>query len=134
MAMAAPKLTGPRAGFYSRESALRKLDGRSAEARCIAAIERGLVDQIGGQERISAGQRELVRRCSFLGFRLRAMEARFQAGTAPPEGADHYMAAVNTQARLLALLGLHVAEKAAPPLTLEGYLRVIGTDGDGEAA
>jgi hypothetical protein len=116
----APRLRS-RPGLFSRKAALRGADGRSIEARVIAATIRVLGDQLGGEDRLSAGQRIAIHSASLLAFRIRAAAERYVT-TEDVEGLDRHVCTVQ-QALMRTLIALGCLE---PPkvaeLSLADYL------------
>jgi hypothetical protein len=108
-----PKASGKSTG-KSRLLTLGSLDGRTMAARrareLIEAIERDL----GGAARLSEGTRQLVQRAAVLGAFIESCEAKWLGGEAVPL-AD-YLAAINSQRRVLATIGLERRARDVSPL------------------
>jgi hypothetical protein len=108
---------------------LDRLDGRTAAARRARELIEAIEADFGGSARLSEGSRQLVQRarCSERSSRI----ARRSGLAARWELAD-YLAAINSQRRLLATIGLE--RRARDVETLEQYLdrRVIEQPEDNE--
>ncbi len=108
-----PKGAGKSTG-KSRLLTLGSLDGRTMAARrareLIDAIERDL----GGADRLSEGARQLVQRAAVLGAFIESCEAKWLGGEAVPLG--DYLAAINSQRRVLATIGLERRARDVTPL------------------
>jgi hypothetical protein len=105
-------------GFLS----VRSLDGRSRAAQRIKELVRALTTDLGGESELTTAQAQLVQRAALLGAALEDWECRHAAGQ-PIELPD-YLAAINTQRRLLATLGLERRQRpVGSPTTLGEYLR-----------
>jgi hypothetical protein len=74
---------------------------------------------LGGSDRLTSGQRQLVQRAAVLGALIEDCEARW-AGGATIEIGD-YLSAVNVQRRVLSTLGLRRVPKDVTP-TLAEYV------------
>ena len=75
---------------------------------------------LGGDDQLSAGERELVRRAALCGAIVADFEARWVAGQ--DVELNEYLAAVNVQRRVLATLGLQRRAKDVGP-SLSDILR-----------
>jgi hypothetical protein len=67
-------------GPYSRPHRLRKLDGRSREARYLRRIESELIAHLGGTERVNAAQRILIERLAVDLLRLELLDGKVATG------------------------------------------------------
>jgi hypothetical protein len=117
-----------RAGLFSRDHALRDVDGRTVDAKAIASAIRDLVDHLGGEDKLSAPQRMIVHATALLHYRLRAAVERYGTGTrAEIESLDRHICTIQGHmVRNLIVLGI---EPAAPPtLTLDRYLANYSAD------
>jgi hypothetical protein len=103
---------GPR----SRPHRLRKLDGRSREAKYLRRIERELIDDLGGPEHVSAAKRLLVERVAIDLMRLELLDARMAAETVTVHDARVAHALRNSVRLTLRALGLESAAPRAPTL------------------
>ena len=83
---------------------LAALDGRTAAYADARKLVRDLSVDLGGEDRLSAGEHQLVTRAALVGAIVADFEARWVAGQVVPL-AD-YLSAVNVQRRVLATLGL----------------------------
>ena len=84
---------------------LGHLDGRTRAARRARELIAGIEEDLGGSDRLSVGERQLVQRAGILGSVIEHAEARFLAGGGEVELAE-YLAAINSQRRVLMALGL----------------------------
>jgi hypothetical protein len=92
---------------------LGHLDGRTAAARRARELIEAIEADLGGG--VTEGSRQLVQRAAVLGTYIESCEAQWLAGEAV-ELAD-YLAAINSQRRVLATLGLQrVARDVTPDL------------------
>ena len=109
-------------GPYSKDAVLGRLDGRTREARGLAAFRAELLEHIGG--RPTAPQRRLIDLAAQLWLRIALMDDRFAAtGTVGDMEGRAYLAWANTLARVLVALGVGPPAKADPlPPTLRDYL------------
>jgi hypothetical protein len=80
------------------------LDARTAAAKAARHLVDSLSSDLGGDDQLSAGQRQLVHRAALTGAIVSDYEARWVAGE--PIALNEYLAAVNVQRRVLATLGL----------------------------
>jgi hypothetical protein len=111
-----------RVGVFSRGSAIRRVDGRTVEARIVTGITAELIDQLGG-ERVTAAQRLLIAATATIALRLRAATERYASGDPVDqiESLDRHVAALTNSLRLnLVTLGLERVEHQ--PRTLATYL------------
>ena len=83
---------------------LGHLDGRTAAAKRARELIEAIETDLGGGDCLTEGSRQLVQRAAVLGTYIESCEARWLAGEAV-ELAD-YLAAINSQRRVLATLGL----------------------------
>jgi hypothetical protein len=106
---------------YARFLSLRDLDGRSrAAARCRELVA-SLESDLGGSDRLSTAQRQLVQRAALLATQLEDFEVRWSLGE--PIELQDYLATVNCQRRVLQSLGLERrARDVTPTSTLAEYL------------
>jgi hypothetical protein len=130
---ASHKLWGAKAHGRSRLSnghdLLPNIDGRFTYARRMRDLITMHINDLGGIENISAGERSLVQRVSCITTELEFLESRFaRAGGATPEDLQLYCGASSVLNRLLTSLGLrrrprdvtpdlaHYLERQAPQL------------------
>jgi hypothetical protein len=97
---------------------LDSLDGRTAAAQAARQLIDTLTSDLGDDDQLSEGQRQLVQRAAVCGAIIADYEARWIAGEPIP--LNEYLAAVNVQRRVLATLGLE--RRAKPVETLSEYL------------
>ena len=83
---------------------LADLDGRTLAARRAKGLVEEFQTDLGGADRITGAQREMVTRAAVLGAVIQHHEARMLTGKRVDFSA--YLAAVNVQRRVLATLGL----------------------------
>ena len=86
---------------------LGKVDGRGAEARRWRDIYKELVDNLGGPEKMTLGQRILVRRATSLIVNTELVDASIAAGE--PFNPDDHVRLVNVLSRTLQSLGIEMA-------------------------
>jgi hypothetical protein len=94
------------------------LDARTAAAKAARHLIETLSSDMGGDDQLSVGQRQLVHRAALCGAIIADFEARWVAGQTIP--LNEYLSAVNVQRRVLATLGLE--RRAKPVETLAEYL------------
>ena len=111
MALDAAKLDGRNAakpllksGGKARLLTLGHLDGRTAAAKRARELIEAIEADLGGGDRLSEGQRQLVQRAAVLGTFIESCEARWLSGE--PVDFGEYLAAINSQRRVLATIGL----------------------------
>ena len=116
----AGKAPRSRVGMFSRQTAIRRVDGRTREGRVIRLTIDQLVDQLGGADRITPAQALLIHSVAVATFRLRAaLDAYAKGGDA--ETLDKRVCTLmNTQRLGLVTLGL--ARVDEQPQTLAAYL------------
>lgn len=105
---------------------LADLDNRTTAARRAAALIDALTTDLGGQDHLTTGQRQLVQRAAVLGALVEDFEARWVAG----EDVDlpGYLSAIGVQRRLLKTIGIRRTPRDVTP-RLADYIA-----GDGAAA
>jgi hypothetical protein len=89
------------------------LDARTAAAKAARHLIETLSSDLGGDDQLSAGQRQLVHRAALCGAIIADFEARWVAGQTIP--LNEYLSAVNVQRRVLATLGLERRVKDVGP-------------------
>ena len=89
----APRIRS-RPGLFSRKAALARADGRTIEARVIAATIRALSEQLGGEDRLSAGQKIAIHSAALLAFRVRAAAERYVSTGEDIESLDRHVVTV----------------------------------------
>jgi hypothetical protein len=101
---------------------LETLDGRTAAAREARSLIAALSADLGGDDQLSAGERQLVTRAALVGAIVTDFEARWVAGENVP--LSDYLAAVNVQRRVLATLGL---QRRSRDVTLPSFADVAAS-------
>lgn len=104
---------------------LDSLDGRTRSARLAKSLVETIEDDLGGSDRLSIAERQLVQRAAVLGAILESQEAAWLAG----DGIDFntYLPALNAQRRVMESLGLQRRQHDVTP-SLSDYLRGKGGD------
>lgn len=103
-----------RLGPYSRPAALRKLDGRTREAKLLHRTRAELTAHVGGSP--SATQRALIERAVSLTLQIAMLDAKHATGGFTAHDAREYLAWTNALTRLMRHLGQKgVAERALTP-------------------
>lgn len=120
----------PQAAGLSRKVKVRSLgdlDGRTAPAKRARALAADIISDLGGDDNISAGERELVTRVSVLATVCQDAEVALLTG----EEVDLqlHLAAVNALRRVLSTLGLERRAKDVTP-TLDVYLKQKRAEAD----
>jgi hypothetical protein len=111
-----PRQTRTRKG-KARLLTIDGLDARTAAAKAARQLIDSLTADKGGDDQLSAGERQLVHRAALTGAIVADFEARWVAGEPIP--LNEYLSAVNVQRRVLATLGL---ERRARPVVTIGDL------------
>jgi hypothetical protein len=112
---ALPRRSRTRKG-KARLLTLDVLDGRTAAYAAARRLVETLSTDLGGDDRLSEGERQLVTRAAMTGAIVADFEARWVAGEPVPLG--DYLSAVNVQRRVLATLGLQRRARDVSPLPL----------------
>jgi hypothetical protein len=94
---------------------LDKLDGRTLAAKYARDLVNRIETDLGGD--LTAAQMELVKRAAVLGAYIADCEARYLSGELPDSAT--WLAAINSQRRLLETLGL---ERRAKDVSLSDYI------------
>ena len=92
---------------------LGQLDGRTVAAKSVRALIDAIEDDLGGSDRLSAGEREIVKRAALAGAMIEHLEAVWLTGNGLDVAA--YTALVNVQRRLLTTVGLQRRAKDVTP-------------------
>jgi hypothetical protein len=92
---------------------LGHLDGRTAAARRARELIEAIQKDLGGGDRLSEGERQLVQRAAVLGAYIESCEVKWLGGEAV-DLAD-YLAAINAQRRVLATIGLERRSRDVTP-------------------
>lgn len=111
-----PKRTRTRQG-KARLLTLDCLDQRTAAYHAAVALVASLTSDLGGDDQLTAGERELVRRVALCGAICADVEARWVAGQ--EVALADYLSAVNVQRRVLSTLGLRRRPRDVGPPSLE---------------
>jgi hypothetical protein len=112
----------PDGGEKVRLMSLADLDGRTIAARDAKALIRDIESDLGGADRLSAGEREIVQRAALASTMLRNMEAGWLTGRGIDVAA--YTTLANTQSRLLKMLGLERRQRDVTP-DLRKYIAAV---------
>lgn len=102
-----------------RLRSLADLDGRTLAARTAKALIAELADDMGGADRLSAGERALIHRAALAGAMADDMETAWLSGR--PIDVAAYTALVNVQRRLLTTVGLKRQPRDVTP-DLDAYV------------
>lgn len=115
MSLNAPQIPAAKAADAGkvRLQTLADLDGRTAAAKQARAFVAALESDLGGADRLSAAEHELVQRCALASAMLAHMEAAWLTG----QGVDVaiYTTLANTQSRILKMLGLERRPRDVTP-------------------
>jgi hypothetical protein len=106
-------------GPKTRLMSLSDLDGRTAAAKAAKTLIRDLEADLGGADRLTAGERALVGRAAVTTAMVEDMEARWLLGR--PIDVAAYTALVNVQRRLLTTVGLQRRPRDVTP-DLQSYI------------
>jgi hypothetical protein len=104
---------------------LQSLDGRTAAFQVARQLIDTLSGDLGGDDHLTTGQRQLVMRAAMCGAIVADFEARWVGGEHVPLA--EYLSAVNVQRRVLATLGLERRQKDVGP-TLDRYLERLALE------
>lgn len=94
----------PNNGKKARLLSLADLDGRTNAAKWARSLVADLESDLGGAERLSAAEREIVQRCALASAMLQDMEATWLTGRGVDVAA--YTTLANSQSRMLKMIGL----------------------------
>ena len=95
---------------------LADVDGRSQWARRFRDLVALHLSDLGGADKVSEAQRQIVRRCATLSVECERLETQFaQAGEADPAALDLYQRTANSLRRLLLTLGLNLESQQQVP-------------------
>jgi hypothetical protein len=103
-------------------------DGRSATARRFKDLVEDIAADLGGKDRLSEGQRQLIRRAAMLSAESERMEALAARGEAEFD-IDLYGMLCDRLGRLFGRLGLERKSKDVTP-SLQSYLQAKATHGE----
>ena len=110
-------------GEKARLRTLDDLDRRTKAAQQALTLRDPLAADLGGWDRISIAERQLVENVALLGAMIRDAGASYLSGD--PINASEFMALTNAQRRLLADLGLERRARDVTP-DLHAYVRDRG--------
>jgi hypothetical protein len=112
---------------------LDSLDARTAAAAAVRSLISALSTDLGGEDRLSAGEKELVQRVAMTGAMAADFEAHWVAGQ-PIEASEFtsYLQTVNVQRRVLATLGLQRTPRDVTP-SLSEYLAQLQAEDEAKA-
>lgn len=98
------------------------VDGRTREARRFRDLLAEIVNDLGGPDGLSEGQRQLARRCAMISVECERLEARAVAGE--PFDAEFYGTLCDRLGRAFARIGLKRSANAASVApSLSDYLK-----------
>ena len=103
-----------------RPISLFDIDRRTRAFQAADRLRSALISDLGGEARVSTGERELAQRAAVLGAMTEHIEAQWLRGDAI-DLAD-YLAAVNAHRRVLVTLGLERRARDVTPPSLREYL------------
>ena len=98
---------------------LDSLDGRTASARLVRDLVATFASDLGGEDHLTEGVRQLVQRAAVLGAMIEDNEARWITGD--KFDVPEYLAAINAQRRVLATIGLERRTRDVTP-DLRNYI------------
>lgn len=110
---------------------LGDLDGRTLAAKQARQLIDDLESDLGGRDRLSAAERELIQRAALAGAMLQDLETRYLMGRGIDVAA--YSTLANAQRRLLATVGLKRRPRDVTP-DLSAYIAEHGQGGDAQEA
>jgi hypothetical protein len=120
---------GAKAPGKARFMSLEDLDRRTGAYKTTRAIIEALEDDLGGADRVSTAERQLVQRAAVLGAMASDLEARWIAGS--PVDPLSFATIANAQRRLLETIGLKRRARDVTP-DLRSY--IAGRQHHSEAA
>jgi hypothetical protein len=107
---------------------LGDVDERGPWCRRLRDLQRGFEADMGGPDRLSEGQRTILRRAAMLALQLEMMESRWaqNEGEASPKQIEVYQRVTGALRRLIESLGLHQGRKARDVTpTIDEYARQV---------
>lgn len=104
----------PKAGAKARLTTLADLDRRTKAFAATRKLIDSIEGDLGGRDRLSTSERQLVQRAAVLGAVLTDTESRWIEGE--PIDTAAYCTVVNAQRRVLETLGLKRVMKSVPNL------------------
>jgi hypothetical protein len=105
----------PKYGPYAREIVLAKVDGRSREGRLLTQVRRALIEQLGGEAKLTPAQRLLVDRVAHLQLRVAKLDARLIDGSYTSYDNSTHAAFSNALRRTLLALNLETPIAPSAP-------------------
>ncbi|WP_244571324.1 hypothetical protein [Mesorhizobium carmichaelinearum] len=111
-------VTAPK-GVKARLRTLDDLDRRTRAAQATFELRDSIASDLGGADRLSAMQKEIVDGAALLGAMIKDLGANYLSGD--PVDLAEFMALTNAQRRLLADIGLERRQRDVTP-TLDSYL------------
>lgn len=121
----------PKEGSKARLLTLGHLDQRTAAARRARELIEAIETDLGGSAGLSEGSRQLVQRAAVLGTFIESCEAQWLGGSAV-DLAD-YLAAINSQRRVLATIGLERRARNVTP-SVAAYVAHLDAEEEAGAA
>jgi hypothetical protein len=112
-------MLGGKATDKTRLLTLGELDGRTIAARNVRTLIDSIESDLGGSDRLSAAEREIVRRAALASAMLEHQEAAWLTGGGLDVGA--YTALANLLRRLLTTVGLERRPRDVTP-DLDKYI------------
>jgi hypothetical protein len=106
---------------------LDQLDGRTQAAKLARQLISALEDDLGGADRLTTSEREIVRRAALISAMAEHLEAQWLLGKGLDVGA--YTALVNVQRRLLTTVGLERRARDVTP-DLSRYIEQSASSGE----
>lgn len=122
------ELTGGKPPEKVQLLSLGDLDGRTLAARQARQLIDDLESDLGGRDRLSAAERELIQRAALSGAMLQDLETRYLMGKGIDVAA--YSTLANAQRRLLATVGLK--RRPRDVTDLSAYIAGHAGQGDDE--
>lgn len=120
--MSAPRSPSQRSRITNGSALLPGVDGRSAWVRRLRDLVEEHLCDLGGDDRVSAAERSIVRRASTIEVELERLEAEFAtAGGATADSLDLYGRTAGNLRRLLEAVGLERRTRDVTP-ELGSYL------------
>lgn len=118
-----PSRSPAKASTKPRLRTLDDLDRRTKAAQQAFALRDELAEDLGGWDRISVAERQIVENVAMLGAMIRDAGASYLSGE--PIDLGEFMALTNAQRRLLADIGLERRARDVTP-DLRDYVRSKG--------
>jgi hypothetical protein len=112
--------TGRPRGSRGSPPSFLEYDQRSAPARRFRALVARMAIDLGGENFLSAGEQQLIRRCAMISVQCETMEQAALGGATLD--ATTYSTLTGQLARALRTLGLKRPPREPEPMTLEQYL------------